>query len=321
MRVLARFVVALLAAAFATVALAAYPEKPIRLVVQYGVGGSTDAFARIIAARLSEQMGQQVVVENKPGANGILATDTVAKAAPDGYTILFNTNADSANVSLYKSLPYDLDRDFAPITLVGDMPHLVVVHPSVPVNTLKELVALARQKPGTLNFASVGTGSTPHLAGELFRISADADIVHVLYKNSGQAITDLLSGQVQVMFLGAVSGLPHVKAGKLRVLAVTSRTRLPALPDVPTVAEAIGVPTYEASTWWGLLAPAHTPEIVIATLNKAVAAALAAPETRDQILKLGALPVGNSPAQFAAFQKAEIARWARVVKAANIPQN
>ena len=314
MRLTIKTLAAILLGMAGLAAHAAFPDKPIRLVVQYGAGGSTDAAARLIAAKLGTVLGQQVVVDNKPGANGIIATDAVAKSAADGYTLLFNTNADSANVSLYKSLPFDLERDFAPITLVGYQPHLVVVNPAVPVTTLKELVALAKQKPGTLNYASVGIGSTPHLAGELFKSMANVNIAHVPYKASGQAISELLGGQVQVMFLGAVSGMPYVTAGKLRVLAVTSPKRLASLPDVPTVAEALNLPDYEASTWWGLLAPAHTPDAVIATLNKAVITVLALPETKEAMSKLGAIQVGNSAAEFGAFQKAEIVRWGKIIR-------
>jgi tripartite-type tricarboxylate transporter receptor subunit TctC len=305
---------ALLFACFATAAAAQYPDKPVRLVVQYGAGGSTDVLARVVAQKLGEMQGWKVIVDNRPGANGVLATDAVAKATADGYTLLFNTNADTANVTLLDNLPYDLERDFAPITVAGAMPHIVVVHPALPVKTLAELVALAKQKPGALNFASVGIGSTPHLAGELFNNMAQVEMVHVPYKGSAQAIADVIGGQVQVMFLGAVSGLPHVKAEKLRMLAVTSSKRLPIIPNVPTVAEAAALPDYDASTWWGLLAPAGTPKAIVAQVHKAMVGVLEAPQVVEYLAKLGAYPVGNSPSEFAAFQKAEIVKWGKIIR-------
>lgn len=305
----------LVAIAFAQSFVAfAYPTKPVRLIVQYGAGGSTDVLARLVAKKMSDVLEQQVFVDNRPGANGVLATDAVAKAPADGYTLLFNTNADAANVTLLKNIPYDLERDFAPITLVGAMPHIVVVHPSLGINTLTELISAAKSKPGKLNFASVGIGSTPHLAGELFRIMAGVDIVHIPYKASSQAIAELVGGQVELMFLGAVSGLPHVKSGKLKLLAVTSDRRLPALSDVPTVSEAAKLPGYEATTWWGLLAPAGTPQPVITTLSKAATSVLALPETRDYLNTLGAYAIGNSPEEFARFQKAEIVKWGKIIR-------
>jgi tripartite-type tricarboxylate transporter receptor subunit TctC len=306
--------VALLCACFATSAAAQYPDKPIRLIVQYGAGGSTDVLARLVGQKLGESRGWKVIVDNRPGANGVLATDAVAKAGPDGYTLLFNTNADTANVTLLDNVPYDLERDFAPITVVGAMPHIVVVNPSLPVKTVAELIALAKQKPGALNFASVGIGSTPHLAGELFNSMAQVNIVHVPYKGSAQAISDVIGGQVEVMFLGAVSGLPHVKAEKLRMLAVTTSKRLPIIPNVPTVAEAAALPDYDASTWWGLLAPAATPPAIVAQIHKAIVGVLEAPEVKEYLAKLGAYPVGNTPSEFAAFQKAEIVKWGKILR-------
>lgn len=299
----------------------AYPTKPIHLIVQYGAGGSTDVLARLVARKLGDVLGQPVVVENRPGANGVLASDAVAKAAPDGYTLLFNTNADAANVTLLKNLPYDLERDFAPITLVGAMPHIVVVPPSRGINTLPELIAVAKSNPGKLNFASVGIGSTPHLAGELFRIMAQVDIVHVPYKASSQAIAELIGGQVDLMFLGAVSGLPHVKSGKLKLLAITSNRRLQAVSEVPTVSEAAKLQGYEATTWWGLLAPARTPEPVIARLSKAVGGVLALPETRDYLNTLGAYAIGNTPEEFSRFQRAEIAKWGNIIRSSGATSN
>jgi tripartite-type tricarboxylate transporter receptor subunit TctC len=314
MKRLMRSFAALLCASFATTAAAQYPDKPIRLVVQYGAGGSTDVLARLVGQKLGEAHGWKVIIDNRPGANGVLATDAVAKAAPDGYTLLFNTNSDTANVTLLDNLPYDLERDFAPITVVGAMPHLVVVNPALPVKTVAELIALAKQKPGALNFASVGIGSTPHLAGELFNSMAQVNIVHVPYKGSAQAISDVIGGQVQVMFLGAVSGLPHVNAEKLRMLAVTTSKRLPIIPNVPTVAEAAALPDYDASTWWGLLAPAATPPATVAQIHKAVVRVLEAPPVVEYLAKLGAYPVGSTPADFAAFQKAEIVKWGKILR-------
>lgn len=321
MKKLLRPLLILVFAGFAAAAAAqAYPTKPVRLIVQYGAGGSTDVLARLVAQKMTEALGQPMIVDNRPGANGVIATDTVAKATPDGYTLLFNTNADAANVTLLKNLPYDLDKDFAPITLVGAMPHIVVVPQSSPVSTLAELIALAKSKPGTINYASVGIGSTPHLAGELFRSMAQVDIVHVPYKASSQSIADLLGGQVQLMFLGAVSGMPHVKSGKLKVLALTGDRRLEVLPNVPTLAES-GLTGYEASTWWGFLGTTGTPAPVIATLSKAITGVLQLQETKDYLAKLGAYPVGNSPDGFAQFQKAEIVKWGRILRAAGAAPN
>ena len=319
-KLLCPFLAVLLAGFTAAAASQAYPTKPVRLIVQYGAGGSTDVLARLVAQKMGDVLGQPIIVDNRPGANGVIATDAVAKATPDGYTLLFNTNSDAANVTLLKSLPYDLVKDFAPITLVGAMPHVVVVPQSSPVNTLAELIALAKSKPGTINYASVGVGSTPHLAGELFRSIARVDIVHVPYKASSQSIADLLGGQVQLMFLGAVSGMPHVKSGKLKVLGLTSDRRLEALPNVPTLAES-GLAGYEASTWWGFVGTAGTPTPVIATLSKAITGVLQLQETKDYLAKLGAYPVGNSPAEFAQFQKAEIAKWGRILRAAGVAPN
>src|SRR5882672_9011967 len=239
-----------------------YPSRPIRLIVAYPPGGGTDIVGRMVAQKLGETFGQSVVVENRGGASGNIGTELAARAAPDGYTVLMGNVAPNAiNVSLFKDLPFDPVADFAPVSLVASTPNILVVHPSTPARTVKEVIALAKAKPGTLNFASAGMGSSSHLAGELFRILTGADIVHVPYKGAGPAMVDVLSGQVQLYFATMPAAMPHVKPGKLAPVAVTSARRSPALPDLPTVAES-GVPGYEASTWYGVLAPAHTSPAV-----------------------------------------------------------
>src|SRR5438552_17792116 len=244
-----------------------YPARPVRMIVAYPPGGGTDIVGRLVAQKLGESLGQSVVVENRGGASGNIGTELAARAAPDGYTILMGNVAPNAiNVSLFKNLPYDPVADFAPVSLVASTPNILVVHPSTQARTVKEVVALVKANPGTLNFASAGVGSSSHLAGELFRILAGADIVHVPYKGAGPAMVDVLSGQIQLYFATMPAAMPHVKSGKLAPVAVTSSRRSQALPDLPTTAEA-GVPGYEASTWYGVLAPAYTPAAVIARLH------------------------------------------------------
>src|SRR5437899_6086691 len=295
-----------------------YPARPIRMIVAYPPGGGTDIVGRVVAHKLAEVLGQAVVVENRGGASGNIGTEIVARATPDGYTILMGNVAPNAiNVSLFRNLPFDPVADFAPVTLVASTPNILVVHPSTPARTVKEVVALAKAKPGTLNFASAGVGSSSHLAGELFRILAGADIVHVPYKGAGPAMVDVLSGQVQLYFATMPAAMPHVKSGKLAPVAVTSSRRSQALPDLPTTAEA-GVPGYEASTWYGVLAPAHTPAAVIARLHENIVKILAVPETRARLADQGFEPVGNSPEEFGAYIKSEIAKWGKVIGDAGI---
>jgi tripartite-type tricarboxylate transporter receptor subunit TctC len=315
---------ALKACALAALALSAathaqvYPAKPLRMIVAYPPGGGTDIVGRMLAQKLSESLGQSVVVENRGGASGNIGTELAARAAPDGYTILMGNVAPNAiNVSLFKDLPFDPVADFAPVSLVASTPNILVVHPSTPARTVKEVVALAKAKPGTLNFASAGVGSSSHLAGELFRILAGADIVHVPYKGAGPAMVDVLSGQVQLYFATMPAAMPHVKRGKLAPVAVTSARRSQALPDLPTIAES-GVPGYEASTWYGVLAPAHMPSAVVARLHGDIVKILADAALHARLADQGFDPVGSSPEEFGAYIKSEILKWGKVIRDAGI---
>ena len=313
---------ALLAAAIALLALnasaqgaATYPTKPIKIVVPFPPGGATDILARAIGAELQKAFGQTVLIENKAGAGGNPGADMVAKSPPDGYTLVMATvGTHGINMSLYSKMPYDAVKDFEPITLVAGVPNLLVVHPSVAAKNVAELTALAKAQPGKLNVASSGNGTSIHMAAELYKLMAGVDILHVPYKGSSFALTDLLGGQVQLMFDNMPSALPHVKAGKLRALAVTSPKRSSALPDIPTMDEE-GLKGFDATSWFGLLAPAGTPKDIIAKLNAAAVKALATPEMRERLASQGAEAVGNTPEQFAAFIKAEIEKWAKIVKA------
>jgi tripartite-type tricarboxylate transporter receptor subunit TctC len=295
-----------------------YPSKPIRMIVAYPPGGGTDIVGRMVAQKLGETLGQNVVVENRGGASGNIGTEIAARAAPDGYTVLMGNVAPNAiNVSLFRSLPFDPVADFAPVSLVASTPNILVVHPSTPARTVKEVIALARARPGTLNFASAGVGSSSHLAGELFRVLAGADIVHVPYKGAGPAMVDVLSGQVQLYFATMPAAMPHVKSGKLVPIAVTSARRSPALPELPTIAES-GVAGYEASTWYGLLAPAHTPGPAVARLHEGILKILGEAELRERLTDQGFEPVGDSPQEFAAYIRSEIAKWGKVIRDAGI---
>ncbi|MFL6647995.1 MAG: Bug family tripartite tricarboxylate transporter substrate binding protein [Sulfurifustaceae bacterium] len=308
-------VVAVLACMGAAAYADDYPSKPIKLIVPFPAGGTTDILARVIGQELTKAWGQQVIVENRPGAGGNIGADVVAKSTPDGYTLLMGTvGTHGINVSLYKKMPYDAVKDFAPITLVAAVPNLLVVHPSVPVKSVKELIDYAKANPGKLSFASSGNGTSIHLSGELFKSMTGVEMTHVPYKGSAPAITDLLGGQVNLMFDNMPSILPHVKNGKLRALAVTSAKRSPAIPDAPTIAES-GVPGYEASSWFGVLAPGGTPKPIVTKLNKEIVRILHSPEIKERLSGQGAEPVGNTPEQFAAHIKAEIDKWAKVVKA------
>jgi tripartite-type tricarboxylate transporter receptor subunit TctC len=292
----------------------AYPTKPIRLIVPFPPGGATDIIARAVAQKLSETWGQSIIVDNRPGAGGNIGTELVAKAAPDGYTLEMGTVGTHAiNASLYAKIPFDNVKDFAPIILVAGVPNVLEVTPSLPVNSVQELIAYAKTNPGKLNFASSGNGTSIHLSGELFKVMAGVQMTHVPYKGSAPALQDLIAGQVQLMFDNLPPSLPQIKAGKLRALAVTSATRAPALPDVPTVAET-GLPGFEASSWFGLLAPAGTPPAIIAKINAEVAAWLASPEGKEKLSSIGANAAGGSPEDFARHINAETAKWAKVVK-------
>jgi tripartite-type tricarboxylate transporter receptor subunit TctC len=295
-----------------------YPTKSVRLIVPFPPGGPNDILGRVLAQKLAEQLRYQVVVDNRGGAGGIIGAELGARAAPDGYTLLFGGTASlSINPGLHKQLAYDPIKDFTAVSLVGTAPSMLIAHPGVPIRTVRDLIQLAREKPGQLNFASAGIGTPPHLAGELFKSMAGVDIVHVPYKGGGPALTDLLAGQVGLYFSGISSALPFVKEGKLRGIAVTSAKRTAVVPDMPTIAES-GLPGYEVGNWYAIVAPAATPAAVIARVNAEVNKALIVPEVRKRFIELAADPVGSTPAELAAYIRSEIAKWARVIKMAGI---
>ena len=291
-----------------------YPVKPVRLVVPFPPPGSPDTLARALGDKFGERWGQQVLVENRLGASGNVAYGSVATAAPDGYTLLLAVNGIATNVSLYRNLPYDPVRDFAPITLLATSQQVLVVNSSLSINSVKDLVALAKAKPGELTFGSAGSGTVLHLAGELFKTLSGVDIVHVPYKGSSLALIDLLGGRTKLMFLDIPLTLPNVKSGKLRALGVTSARRAPALPDIPTIAEA-GVPGYEIAPWFGLLAPRGTSREIVDKIHQDAVSILNAPELRARMLVLGLEMVGNTPDQFGAYIKSEVANMAKIVSA------
>jgi tripartite-type tricarboxylate transporter receptor subunit TctC len=291
-----------------------YPTKSIRLVVPFPAAGTTDILAREVAQRLSVSFGQSVVVDNRPGAAGNIGSDMVAKSAPDGYTLLMGTVGTHAiNPSLYAKMPYNHVKDFVPIVLVAGVPNVLEVTPSLPVNSVADLIKLAKEKPGQLNFASSGSGTSIHLSGELFKTMTGVDMMHVPYKGSAPALPDLMGGQVQLMFDNLPSSLAQIKAGKLRAIAVTSAQRSPALPNIPTIAES-GLPGFEASSWFGLLAPAGTPPAIVARVNADVNEWLQTAEAKEKLLAQGAIPAGGTPEQFAAHIRVETEKWAKVVK-------
>jgi len=307
-------VAAFAAGAWAQPNLSPYPTKPIRIVVPFPAGGTTDVLARAAAQKLTESLGQPVVVDNRPGAGGNIGAELVAKSAPDGYTLLMGTVGTHAiNPSLYPKMPYDHVRDFAPIILVAGVPNVLVVNPSLPVNSVQELIAYAKANPGKLNFASSGNGTSIHLSAELFKTMAGVQMTHVPYKGSAPALQDLVGGQVQLMFDNLPSSLALIKAGKLKALAVTSKTRAPALPEVPTMAES-GLPGFEASSWFGLLGPAGTPQPAITKVNAEIAKWLATPEAKEKLIAQGANVAGGTPEDFARHIAAETAKWQKVVK-------
>jgi tripartite-type tricarboxylate transporter receptor subunit TctC len=295
-----------------------YPARPIRMLVGFPPGGGTDIVGRIVAQKLSENLGQQVVVENRGGATGMVAAELAAKAMPDGYTIMMaHIAAMSILPSLYPKLSYDSVKDFAPITLAAIGPNLLVVHPSIPAKNVKELIALAKARPGQLQFASPGSGSVQHLSGELFKLQAKVDMLHVPYKGSGQSIVDLIAGHVHLDFDSVPPVLPHVRTGRLRALAVTTEKRFSILPDIPTVTEG-GVPGFDMSTWWGLVAPAAVNKDIIARLQNDTVKVLRQPDVKEKIAFAGADTVGNTADEFGAFIRSETAKYARIVKDANI---
>ncbi len=306
-------VMALCAIAGSAAAADAFPTRPIRLVVPYPPGGGTDIVARAIAKKMAEGIGQPIVVDNRPGAGTTIGSDVVAKAPPDGYTLVFGSVTHAIAPALYRNLPYDAERDFTPITQIAVFPFVLVVHPGVPATTVRELISLARAKPGSLTYASVGNGTGTHLSGEMFKAMSGADIVHLPYKGTAAALPDLLAGRVAMMFMDTPPAIPHLESGALRALAVTTARRSTALPDVPTVAEA-GLPGFEFTSWWGVLGPAGMPPDVTARLNAEFVKALAAPDIRSLLRSLAAEPVGNAPDQFGAVIRRELAKFGRLVK-------
>jgi len=299
-------------------ALAAYPERPVRFIVAQAAGGNADFVARMVAGELAKQLGQQFVVDNRSGGGGgVLAAEIVAKANPDGYTMLLVGSSFGVNPSIYKKLPYDSERDLAPVTLASTATQILVVNPSLGVTTVADLIKLAQAKPGELNFGSSGNGGGPHLAGELFNLMAKTRMTHVPYKGASGSILDLLSGRIQVVFATMPSVMSHVRAGKLRGVAVTSLERSQLVPDLPTISEA-GLKGFQSGTWQGIFVPRGTPEPVIRLLNQKIVAIVHSPEVRKRFEVEGGVPVGNTPQQFAVWLRAEIAKWAKVVKAANI---
>lgn len=293
-----------------------YPSRPVRFIVPLSAGAA-DTLARTIGVKLTETWGQQVVVENRPGAGTTIGTELAAKAPPDGHTLLMATFSHAVNATFYRKLPYDTLKDLSAVTLVASAPNVLVVHPSLPVRSIKELVALARSRPGQLNFSSAGNGSSSHMGGELFKSLAKVDIVHVPYKGAAPAMVDLLGGHVHMTFDPLPSSLPHVRAGKLRALAVTSGKRSGAIPELPTVAEA-GVAGYEISGWSGVLVPSGTPKQIVGQLHGEIMRIVNLPDVKDRFTGLGFETVGNTPDQFDAFIRSEIAKWGKVVREAKI---
>jgi tripartite-type tricarboxylate transporter receptor subunit TctC len=310
-RLLATF--ALLLAALPTPAQV-YPRGPVHVILPFPAGGGVDAAGRILAQKLSDSFGKAFLIENRGGANGNIGTEAAARSANDGTVLLFTGAGFVTNPSLYKTVPYDPVKDFDPISLMALGPNVLVVHPSLPVKSVEELIALARAQPGKIGFAGSGSGSTPHLAGELFNVMAGVQLVHIPYRGSGPAMIGLLAGEAPVMFLPAINAGGHVASGRLRALAVTSRERLAAMPDLPTIAES-GLPGYESSQWYGLLAPAGTPAEVLDLLNARVANIMQSSDMKARMTSDGLVPIGGSREQFAAHIKSEIAKWARVISA------
>jgi tripartite-type tricarboxylate transporter receptor subunit TctC len=310
-----------LAAPLSALAQSSYPDRPIKLVVGVPPGGTTDLVARLVGDQMSRVLGQSIVIENRGGAGGNIAAEMVAKAAPDGYTLfLAPIGTVAINPSLYANIPFDPLRDFAPISQLTSLPMVLLVNPSVPANNVKELIQYARSHPDKMTFGSGGSGTSTHLAGELFKMKTGIEMTHVPYKGNSPATTDLLAGRVLIMFDQIATGLPNVRAGKLKALGVTTAKRSEIAPDIPTLAES-GVPGFDVDTWHGLVAPAGTPAAIIAKLNAAVVKALASPELREKFKAAGIEPIATTPEQFGAFLKSELARWHEVVKASGAKVN
>ena len=316
--VIRRGIAAAALAVMATAAQAqAWPSRPVRLVVGFTPGGGVDINARMLAGKLTEILGQTVVVENRPGAGTNIASEFVAKSAPDGHTLLINTAALAINMSLYKNVPFDTLRDFAPASVFSESQNILLVNAAKPYKSAAEVVAAARARPGALSFSSAGSGSTQHLAGELFKLQTRTDILHVPYKGSAPSLTALIAGDVDLIFINVPAVLPHIKSGRLRPLAAAGARRTDLLPDVPTLKEA-GINGVEVSVWYGVLAPAGTPREIVATLAAAITRAARSPDIRQKLIEQGAEPVGNSPEEFAALLRDEVARWREVVRVAGI---
>ncbi|MGH8617753.1 MAG: tripartite tricarboxylate transporter substrate binding protein [Burkholderiales bacterium] len=314
---LSPLIAGLLAAAALPAAAQTYPDRPIRLVVPYAPGGGTDLTSRLIALRLTESFKQQVIVDNRAGGASNIGAEIVARSAPDGYTLMMAGISFSINVSIFPKLGYDPIKDFDPVSLVATVPLIVVVHPSVPAANIKELIALAKAKPGTLNYASGGAGTANHIAGELFKYMTNTDIVHVPYKGGGPALADVVGGQVQLLFNTMTSTVGFMNSGKLRALAVTGKQRSPGVPSVPTVAEA-GVPGYDVGAWFGIVVPRGTPKPIVTRLNGEIVRIARLPEAREQFVAQGAEAVGSTPEAFGQHLRVEIDKWAKVAKAAKM---
>ena len=303
----------LCAALWSTIAVAqSYPTKPIRIIVGYPAGGPTDMIARTVAQKLSPALGQQVIVDNRPGASGMIGAELAVKAPPDGYTLLTVPITYAVTPSVFPKMPYDAEKDLAPVALVAAAPFILVVHPTLPVKTVKDLIALAKSRPGQINYASASAGGMPHLAGELFNIMAGVKLTHIPYKGAAPATIDLLAGQVSLMFNNMLSAMPHVKSGKLRAVAVTSAKRSSAVPELPTVAETI--PGFEASGWYGAFAPAATPREIIAKLNGEINRLMRQPDVAQRFAGDGVEAVTMTPAEFGTYLHSEIVKWGKVVK-------
>ncbi|HET9733791.1 MAG TPA: tripartite tricarboxylate transporter substrate binding protein [Burkholderiales bacterium] len=312
-----RLLLALCLAVSLGAAHAQYPNRPVKLVVPFPPAGATDIVGRIVAQKLGEQMGQSVVVENKPGAGGSIGSDLVAKSAPDGYTLLMATSSTHSIGPVLQKLPYDPLKDFAPITHVANVPNVLVVSPVLPVTSVKELIAYAKARPGQLNFASSGVGTIVHLNGELFKMLAGVDLVHVPYKGTALSIPDVANGSVAMLFDSLASVQPHIKSGRVRPIAVNAQKRSALLPEIPTLAEA-GMPAFDRYTWFGMFAPAGTPRDIVTRVNAEVATALKAPDLLERFAAAGAEAVGSTPEQFVERIKSDAAKWAEVIKAANV---
>jgi tripartite-type tricarboxylate transporter receptor subunit TctC len=294
-----------------------YPDRPLRVIVPFPPGGSTDTVVRVVGQKLTESLGQQVVVDNRPGAGTIIATEIASRAPADGYTLLIASAAFTVNPSLYAKLPYNPEKDFAPVTQLAAAPNILVVHPSIQASSMKDLIALAKAKPRQLNFGSAGAGSSNHLAGEMLKTMAGIDIVHVPYKGDAPAVTDLLSGQIQMLFIGPPPVVPHIKAGKLKAIAIASRKPSPLMPQLPTVADS-GLPGFESTVWSGLLMPAGAPASAIDRVHREIARLIKLPDVQERFVSLAFDPIGSSPAEFRSYLRDEMRRWSEVVKRAGI---